>query len=71
MITAQVTFTFGSDEDSSEITKCLLINRKARVEELVDEISHIPKLMHGIQVAESYNTMIFALKDNRKSQGRR
>ena len=51
--------------------KSILMARLGRVPAIMKELAYIPKLMKGATVGEGFNTLIFVLKNNRKSQGRR
>ena len=53
------------------IRKVYFLGRKSLVHRVMDEFAYIPKLMPGVEVDESFETILFSLKDNRKSDGRR
>ena len=71
-IQAKVTFKWGVKTiKSSKILKSMLMARLGRVPAIMKELAYVPKIMKGATVGEGYNTLIFVLKNNRKSQGRR
>ena len=71
MIPAGLEFKNGVHGAHKNIRKCMLISRQATVSQIMNEFAHIPKLMSGALIESSHNTIIFCLKDNRKSEGRR
>ena len=45
--------------------------RDAKIPSLMNELAHLPKTMQGVELGDSFGTIVFSVKDNRKSEGRR
>ena len=71
MVQTKVTYKWGVSEMAPEIEKCILMGRKAFVADIMDELTHVPKTMNGITISKNFWTIVYAIKDNRKSHGRR
>ena len=70
-ISAKVSYQVGLGEGAPIINKAMLVARTATMQQMIDELAYLPKLMTGAVVQESHNTILFSLLDNRKSEGRR
>ena len=71
MIPAKTTYKFGLREKAPAILKPMLMDREGKILSILRQCSHVPKLMSGVELNEKYNTIIYSLKDNRKSDGRK
>ena len=71
MIQTKVTYKWGVSEIAPEIEKCILMGRKALVTDVMDELTFVPKTMNGVTVSQNFWTVVYSIKNNRKSQGRR
>ena len=66
-----ITYRIGLKDNPVEITKPIFSAREATVPNILKELAHVPKLMPETELHEALQTIIFSLKDNRKSEGRR
>ena len=71
MITVSVCYKIGIKENAPKITKRFLVAKFATVRKIMNELAFGPKLMQGARLEDSYDTLIFSLDANRKSEGRR
>ena len=71
MVVVKVTYRIGLGENAPEIVKYFLVTPQASIKTVMKQLAYPPKLMKGAQLQEDHDTMIFSLKENRKSEGRR
>ena len=71
MVPSQTTYKFGLREKSPSIIKPMLMDREAKILSILRQLAFVPKLMTGSVLNDRFNSIVFSLKDNRKSDGRR
>ena len=71
MVPTRVAFKLGLKKDAPEILKPIFTAREATIPNMLEELAYVPKLMQDTELHSAFETIIFALKDNRKSEGRR
>ena len=71
MVPAKTTYKFGLREKAPSILKPMLIDREGKMLSILRQFAFVPKLMSGSTVNENFNSIIFSIKDNRKSDGKR
>lgn len=71
MVVSLVTYKFGLQEKSPEIIKPVFMARMGKMLSILNELSHAPKIMNGLELAHNLQTIIYSLKDNRKTNGHR
>ena len=70
-IVIKVTYRVGLGELAPEIVKYFLVAPQASVKSVMQQMAYPPKLMRGAQLQDDHDTLLFSLKENRKSEGRR
>ena len=71
MLVIKVTYRVGLGESAPEIVKYFLVAPQASMKQVTQQLAYPPKLMRGAQVQADHDTLLFSLKANRKSEGRR
>ena len=71
MVPSRVTFKLGLKKEAPEILKPIFTAREATIPNMLEELAYVPKIMQDTELHPAFETIIFALKDNRKSEGRR
>ena len=71
MVPSLVTYRVGLKDNPVEIKKPIFSAREASIPKILKELAHVPKTMQDTELHSSLQTIIFSLKDNRKSEGRR
>ena len=66
-----VTYRIGLKDNPVDIIKPIFTAREAKVPKMLNELAYVPKIMPDTELHSSLQTIIFSLKDNRKSEGRR
>ena len=66
MVPVKLNIRIGLDEDARIITKFLLVNRDAKLDEVVQAWAHLPKIMNGVEIQNDFNLLIFSLLENSK-----
>ena len=66
MVPVKLDIRIGMDEDATVITKFLLVNRDAKLAEVVEAWAHLPKIMSGVEIQNDFNLLIFSLLENTK-----
>ena len=61
MVPVKLNIRIGLDEDARIITKFLLVNRDAKLDEVVQAWAHLPKIMNGVEIQNDFNLLIFSL----------
>ena len=71
MVPVKTTYKFGLRERAPVITKPMLMDREGKMLSILRQCAFAPKLMTGIELNDKFNSIIFSIKDNRKSDGRK
>ena len=66
-----MTYKVGIEESAPKIVKHYLISPQATMKTVMKQLTYPLKLMKGAQLQDNLDTVIFSLKENRKSDGRR
>ena len=71
MLVVRVTYRVGIEETAPKIVKYYLIAPQAATKHVMQQLTYPLKLMKGAQLNDDMDTVLFSLKENRKSMGRR
>lgn len=71
MLVVKVTYKVGIEENAPKIIKHYLISPQASMKAVMQQLTYPLKLMKGAQLHDNFDTVIFSLMENRKSEGRR
>ena len=71
MIPSKVTYKLGLRENAPEIVKPILNARDVTIPKMANEFAYVPKMMQNMELNPEFATIIYSLKNNRKSAGRR
>ena len=71
MVPVKTSYRFGLREKAPSILKPMLMDREGGMLSILRQMAFVPKLMTGVELKSKFNSIIFSLKDNRKSDGQR
>ena len=71
MLVVKLKISNGTDNESQNLVKYLVVNINTNMEELCYELSALLKIMQGGSVGKGYNSFVLAVRDNRNSIERR